>query len=267
MIDTHTHCLHSHDSQQSPRDMIEKAISLNMEYLAITDHFDGELTLLPEFSYIRQIDLENHFSELIALKNEYADRIQVGVGIECGYMKEADCIYLDKLSKYDFDMTINSVHMVEYEDCYFKSYFDKRTKFQAYEAYLKAVRESLDCPYHYDSVAHIGYVARKATYPDTKLRIEEHQDLIDDILKTIIAKGKSLEVNTNSKGTGEDFLPSKEILQRYRQLGGSLLTFGSDAHTVDRIGDKYSIATEFLKSIGFQYIFKYISHQPIAVKL
>ena len=76
MIDTHTHCLHSHDSKQSPRDMIEKAISLNMEYLAITDHFDGELTLLPEFSYIRQIDLENHFSELIALKHEYADRIQ-----------------------------------------------------------------------------------------------------------------------------------------------------------------------------------------------
>ena len=267
MIDTHTHCIHSHDGKQSPRDIIEKAISLNMEYIAITDHFDGELTLLPEFSYIRQIDLENHFSELAALKEEYADRIELGVGIECGYMKEADGIYLEQLSKYDFDLTINSVHTIEYEDCYMKSYFDKRTKFQAYNAYLKAVRESLDCTYHYDSVAHIGYVARKATYPDTKLRYLDHQDLIDDILKTMIDKGKSLEVNTNSKGTGEDFLPPKEILQRYKQLGGSLLTFGSDAHTVDRIGDKYPLVSQYLDSIGFKYVFKYLSHKPIAVKL
>ena len=267
MIDTHTHCNHSHDSKQSSRDMIEKAISLGMEYLALTDHYDGELTFLPEFDYIPQIDLDRHFAELNALKEEYKDRIQVGVGIECGYMKEANDLYLNTLAKYDFDITINSIHTIEYEDCYLQSYFDKRTKFEAYNAYLKAVRESLDCPYHYDSVGHIGYVLRKAPYADPSLNLDDHKDLIDDILKTIISKGKTLEINSQSKGTGLDFLPSKEILIRYKQLGGELVTFGSDAHFVERIADKYSLVSDCLKSIGFEYVFKYLSHKPIAVKL
>ena len=120
MIDTHTHCKHSHDSKEEPSAIIERAIELGMEYVAITDHYDGELTLLPEFAFIRQIDLDNHFKELCALKEKYAEKIQVGVGIECGYMKEANDLYLHTLKPYDIDFTINSVHTVEYEDCYLK---------------------------------------------------------------------------------------------------------------------------------------------------
>lgn len=267
MIDTHTHCIHSHDSKERPRKMIERAIELGMEYLAITDHYDGELTLLPEFAYIPQIDLKKHFKQLRALKEKFKGKIDVGVGIECGYMKEANDLYLNTLKDQDIDITINSVHTVEYEDCYMKSYFDKRTKFEAYDAYLKAVRESLDCPYHYDSVGHIGYVVRKSVYPDKTLYYKDHADLIDDILRTMITKGKALEINSQSKGTGLDFLPSKEIVERYKELGGELLTFGSDAHMIERIGDKYSLAAEYLKSIGFRYVFKYLSRKPVAVRL
>lgn len=267
MIDTHTHCIHSHDSKEQPRDMIEYAIARGLEYLAITDHFDGELTLLPEFGNIPQIDLARHFEELIALKEEYKDAIEIGVGIECGYMKEANSIYLQQLKGYATDIVINSVHTVEYEDCYLKSYFDKRSKRQAYGAYLEAVRESLDCPYVYDSVGHLGYVARKAVYPDKTFYYADHADLIDDILKTVIAKGKSLEINSNGLGETCPFLPTAEILIRYKELGGELLTFGSDAHLKARICDKYSIVAEFLKSHGFEYLFKYIDHKPVAVKL
>ncbi len=267
MIDTHTHCRHSHDSKEDPENMIEMAISLGMEYIAITDHFDAELTFLPQFDYIPQIDLDRHFQELYDLKRKYADRIQVGVGIECGYMKEADGLYLDALSRYDTDMTVNSVHTVEYEDCYLRSYFEKRTKHQAYEAYLKAVRESLDCAYDFDSVGHIGYVVRKSVYEDKSLEYADHSDLIDDILKTIVSKSKSLEINTNAKGTDLEFLPSIDILKRYRQLGGELLTFGSDAHDVSRIADKYKEVSEQLRNLGFKYLFKYISHEPHPVKI
>ena len=267
MFDTHTHCKHSHDSKEEPKDMIEQAISLGMDYIAFTDHFDGELTLLPEFDYVPQINLERHFEEIRALKEQYKDKIEIGVGVECGYMKEANDIYLSQLSKFDTDIIINSIHTIEYEDCYMPSYFAKRSKAQAYGAYLKAVRESLDCPYHYDSVGHIGYVIRKSTYADKALKYEDFADIIDDILLTLIAKGKALEINTQSKGTGLDFLPTVEILSRYKELGGELLTFGSDAHFCGRIGEKYSLVTDWLKANGFKYLFKYLSHKPIAVKI
>ncbi|MDE7071640.1 MAG: histidinol-phosphatase HisJ family protein, partial [Clostridia bacterium] len=267
MFDTHTHCRHSHDSKVDPRDMIEKAISMGMDYIAFTDHFDGDLTFLPEFDYIPQIQLKRHFDEIENLQEEYKDKIYVGVGIECGYMKEANELYQAKLSPYSTDIIINSIHTIEYEDCYMPSYFTKRTKEQAYGAYLKAVRESLDCPYHYDSVGHIGYVVRKSIYEDKSLEYKDFADIIDEILKTIIAKGKALEINSQSKGTGLDFLPSTQILLRYKELGGELLTFGSDTHTCERLGEKYSLVAEWLKANGFKNLFKYISHKPIAVKL
>ena len=267
LFDTHTHCKHSHDSKEEPIEMIEHAISLGMDYLAFTDHFDGELTFLPEFDYIPQIDLENHFKEIQDLKERYKGKIDIGVGIECGYMKEANDLYLSKLSQYNTDIIINSIHTIEYEDCYMPSYFAKRKKSQAYGAYLKAVRESLVCPYHFDSVGHIGYVVRKSTYENKALEYKDFADIIDDILKTIISKGKALEINSQSKGTGLDFLPTTEILKRYKDLGGELLTFGSDAHFCGRIGEKYSLVADWLKLSGFKYLFKYLNHKPIAVKL
>ncbi len=241
MFDTHTHCLHSHDSKEDPRDMILAAIDKGLDYIAFTDHYDGELTLLDEFSYIPQIDLDRHFKEISQLKDEFKGKIQVGVGIECGYMKEADDVYLNTLAKYDIDVTINSVHMVEYEDCYLPSFFQKRTKAEAYGAYLKAIRESVDSPYEFDSIGHIGYVVRKSIYDDKSLRYDEFSDIIDDILQSIIA--------------------------RYKELGGELLTFGSDAHLKSRIGEKYKLIADVLKGLGYKYLFKYLSHKPISVKL
>lgn len=267
MFDTHTHCFHSHDSNEAPRKMIEHAISLGMDYIAFTDHFDGELTLIPEFDYIPQIDLEKHFEEITALKEQFKGKIEVGLGVECGYMKEVNQLYVEKLAKYNIDITINSIHTVEYEDCYLPSYFTKRTKSQAYMAYLNAVRESLDSPYQFDSIGHIGYVIRKSTYPDKSMKYSDFADIIDDILKTIITKGKALEINSQSKGTGLDFLPSPEILRRYKELGGELLTFGSDAHFCSRIAEKYSLVADWLKANDFKYLFKYLNHKPIAVKL
>lgn len=266
MFDTHTHCYHSHDSNENPRDMINAAIDKGLDYIAFTDHFDGELTLLDGFDDIPQIDLERHFKEITLLKEEFKDKIQVGVGIECGFMKEADGIYVQALKNYDTDIVINSVHTVEYEDCYLPSFFQKRTKEQAYFAYLQAVRDSLESSYHFDSIGHIGYVIRKSIYQYKSLRYADFADIIDDILKNIISKGKALEVNTHG-GKVIDFLPTAEILKRYKELGGELLTFGSDSHNVNRICEKYSLAAHALKELGFEYMFKYLAHKPIAVKL
>jgi len=106
MFDTHTHCKHSHDSKEEPIQMIEHAISLGMDYIAFTDHFDGELTFLPEFDYIPQIDLQKHFEEITSLKEQYKGRIEIGVGLECGYMKEANNLYLSRLNNFNTDIII-----------------------------------------------------------------------------------------------------------------------------------------------------------------
>ena len=74
-------------------------------------------------------------------------------------------------------------------------------------------------------------------------------------------------MEVNSRGGDLDFLPTVEILKRYKELGGELLTFGSDAHLKSRIGEKYKLIADVLKGLGYKYLFKYLSHKPIAVKL
>ena len=153
--------------------------------------------------------------------------------------------------KFKPDFVINSVHTCLGADCYFPHYCYGRSKAFAYNAYLYRVLESLDACYDYDVVAHIGYCSRNATYPDPKLRYEEFADVLDEILKRIIRKGKILEVNTSSKTAGSPFLPDTDILTRYFQLGGRNVSFASDAHDVTRVGEKRGLVCDALKKIGF----------------
>lgn len=264
MIDLHSHCHHSHDSKTSPRDMIERAIELGLEYIALTDHFDLDML---DCDYISQIDLDRHFTELHALQQEYADRIQLGVGIECGWAKQTEQDYANKLAKYDFDMTINSVHIINGRDCYIPGYYDNLDIHDTYDEYLNAIIQSLDAPYHYDSLGHLGYIMRRAPYDQPIWKISEYGDKFDYILRTLIHKGVALEVNTHTKKMPIKFLPTTDILVRYKELGGELITFGSDAHVPDRICDKFDLVADTLKDLGFGYIFKYLSHKPVAVKL
>lgn len=267
IIDCHTHCYFSHDSSSPARDMIEKALSDGLSYFAITDHCDKDCALLPDFGWVRQIDLPRRFEEVRRLRDEYRGKIDVAVGIEYGYLAEADPLYAQINGQYETDIVINSVHLIQKEDCYFQSFFETRTKRQAYEQYLRAVSDSVDAPYDYDVIGHIGYVIRKAPFDDKILRRADYSDLIDEILTKIIQKGKALELNSHAEGTGLDFLPETDTVRRYRELGGELVTFGSDAHAPHNIARNYALVCDALKQLGFGYLFKYKAHEPVAIKL
>lgn len=267
LFDTHTHSDYSHDGIPALEELVKAAISKGLKYLAITDHCDKDCVALPGFEWVRQIDLVSRKAEMTALKQKYAGEIYIADSLEYGYAPEADALYLDVQNSYPTDYVINSVHIVEGIDVYFREYFDFRTKAEAYGAYLEAVLASVDAPYAYDAIGHLGYIARCSTYPDKKLYYNDFADLIDAILKAVINKGKSLEINTASKGTKCDLFHDTTILKRYKQLGGELITFGSDAHEPSRLCADFEEAEAAVLSCGFRYAFVYSGHKPSAVKL
>lgn len=264
MIDTHTHCYHSQDSRAPARDMIEGAIAKGLQYIALTDHYDLDMLGFPQ---VPQIDLPRHFEELTILKEQYKGKIQLAIGIECGWAKDVQDDYARNLAPYKLDMTINSVHMIDGKDCYAEGYYDDLPMDKCYDDYLNSVIDSLSAPYRFDSIGHLGYIMRKAPYPDPIMKYTQFGDKLDHILRTIIDKGVALEVNTHTKNLPIRCLPTIEILTRYREMGGELLTFGSDAHQPIRLADKYDETMERLKVLGYKYIFKYLSHEPIAHKI
>ena len=159
MIDTHTHTTYSHDGKGKMTAMIEKAIKLGLEYYAITDHLDKDyLYCIPRYKLIRQLDDKKQFEAMLECRAKYEGKIKLGLGIEVGYAAKAVPDIQKVLSRHEYDYIINSIHSVNGADAYFSGYFNGKTRDEAYRPYFENVLESLDAPYRYETIAHIGYV-------------------------------------------------------------------------------------------------------------
>ncbi len=254
--DMHTHTKFSPDGRSDMVAMIERAIALGLTHYGISEHFDYEYERMHyriDGKPVPPIDAPAYFARARALQQRYADKIRIFVGAEFGFDHDSRMLerYCQTAELYRPDFIINSVHTSLGADSYFPDYFQGRSKAFAYNGYLYRVLESLDAPYPYDIVAHIGYCSRNAPYPDPKLRYCDFADVLDAILRKIIAKNKILEINTSSKTAGSPFLPDIDILSRYYELGGRNVSFASDAHDTSRIGEKRELVCEALRSIGF----------------
>lgn len=258
LTDMHTHSTFSHDGKDELKTMLATAREMGIAFYGVSEHFDYDYDLVhmppEEVRAIRNADEGEYFHAARHLQEDYEGVMNVLVGAEFGYSvnPEVHSRYERTYEKYRPDFVINSVHGGEGKD--FARYEFTKSKEDTYRMYLALVRQSLEAPYPYDVVGHIGYIARYVPYGDRSLSLREFGGEIDDILKTIIRKGKILEVNSSNKGLEQRTLPSEEIVQRYFELGGRKISFGSDAHFTSRIADKREEVAEMLKRIGFTYI-------------
>lgn len=257
--DIHTHTKFSADGRNSIEEMIAAAMQKGLAWYGISEHFNYDydrLHLTIDGQEVPPIDERAYFTRARELQKQLRGKLHLLVGAEFGYDNANSTLqrYIETEQEYSPDFVVNSVHTCLGMDCYFPHYCDGKSKEYAYNAYLYRVLESLDAPYRYDIVAHIGYCSRNATYPDPKLRYKDYADVLDEILKRIIARGKILEVNSSAKTAGSPFIPDTDILERYFELGGRMVSFASDAHDTTRIADRRDIVVAALKKVGFTHL-------------
>lgn len=258
LTDVHNHTSFSPDGRNSMEDMLATAYKKGLAWYGIADHFNYDydrMHLTEDGKPVPPIDAAAYFKRGREMQKEYEGRMHVLIGAEFGYdhPTRVQQRYIETEQRYKPDFVVNSVHTCLGGDCFFPHYCNGKTRAYAYNVYLYRVLESLDASYPYDIVAHIGYCARNATYDDFVLRYEDFADVLDEILKRIIAKGKILEVNSSAKKLG-DYLPGKDILTRYYELGGREVSFASDAHFAERVADRRAIVVQMLREVGFSCI-------------
>lgn len=255
LTDMHTHTSFSPDADDRAEDMLLTAQKKGFAFYGISDHFEFDYNLLkmPKevVSAYLNLNEEEYFHALRHLQEDYEGVMNVAVGAEFGYTENEKVRgrYALICEKYRPDFVINSVHGGDGLDFAFQSFTEDKQAI--YGAYLALVRKSLEVSYPYDIVGHLGYIARYVPFEDKSFAGFEKE--IDDILLTIIQKGKILEVNTAVKGLKQATLPSEDILKRYFALGGRMVSLGSDAHSTARIAEGREKAVEVLKSIGFTH--------------
>ena len=133
----------------------------------------------------------------------------------------------------------------------------------AYELYFTEMLKNINTIDKFCVYGHIDFISRYGIYKDNSLKYRDYSDLIDEVLKTLINKNKGIEINTSGyRYKLNQTYPQYDILKRYKELGGEIITIGSDAHTPDYVGDHFEVAYEMLVKSGFKYITRFKNLKP-----
>ena len=168
-------------------------------------------------------------------------------------------VILDKFKiikrRSDFDFIVFSCHIVNKRDPYYPEYFENRSEEEALREYFQCILDNVKLFNNYDVVGHLDYAVRYAPETDKNYSYYKYKDIIDKILETVIDNGRGIEVNTAGirKYYLKDVHPNTDILRRYKELGGEIITVGSDSHTAGYEAADFDRAYEALKAAGFEY--------------
>lgn len=265
IFDSHTHSDNSPDGNHSVSYLCEKAIEKGIMGFAVTDHFECDLVEEGQATRLRQSAFETELA-----RATFGSSVRIAKGIELAQPQMFPDVAQSILSEISFDVVLGSVHSLEAgKDLFYVDFNDPGVVVtDILEGYYQA---NLDLAQWngFDSMAHLGYAERyiwgKYRIP---FRYERYMDLIDETLRTLIHNGKALEVNTSGYryGLGHS-TPDRAVLARYRQLGGELITLGSDAHLAQDIGADFNVAMDLLLDLGYEYFAFYKDRKPVMLKL
>ena len=263
--DAHMHTRFSEDSDASVHSMLDAAIERGMEAVCITDHLDKDFPQTPDFpSGAFLFDLGNYFQRLTQLKEEYQKKLEVRIGVEIGLQPHLGEYYRNLTEKYPFDFVIGSVHLIHGQDPYYRTFFEGRSDEEAYQEAFQVTIENLKKVNSFDSLGHLDYVVRYGTHQAEEYSYKKYVEEIDEILKILIAQGKGLEMNMAGMKYGLGFPnPHPDVIRRYRELGGEIVTIGADAHRPEHVAFDYEQAGEILTGCGFSYYAEFKGRKPV----
>ncbi|MFA5075190.1 MAG: histidinol-phosphatase HisJ family protein [Candidatus Babeliales bacterium] len=265
MFDCHVHSNYSDDSKTKAIDYCNIAIKNNILGLTFTDHYEIDY---PNPKYNFKFDFDKRLKELNILQNNFGKNLKILQGLEIGIQKHV-LLELTKVSKsFDFDFIIASIHSLDHQDISSPNYYIDKDKKQILTKYLQEIYYSVTNFSNFDIIAHIGYPRRYYNFSDNSMAYKDYSDLIDMILKKIIDLGHGIEANSSGYRYSLDCpIPSYDILKRYRELGGEILTIGSDAHIENNIGYFFEVTKNNLKDIGFKYLAYFEKRKPVFYKI
>lgn len=259
LVDYHMHSRYSFDGECELRDICETAIKRGLSEIAITDHMD----IYSDKPYEYILDCENLYKELHDIKEEYAGRLKVLAGVEYGQPQANKETALQFIKDYPLDFIIGSIHnMWDDKDAYDYDY--NETDYHiVYDGYMEWLY-TLAAEYEYDVLGHVTYPSRYI-YEQTGVRVDmsEYRERYVQIFRKAIECGRGIELNLSGIARGyNDTMPDMYLLKLYRELGGEIITIGSDAHILEHVGVAAEKGCEILKAAGFKYFTTYENRIP-----
>lgn len=266
-VDYHLHSNHSMDSTMTLDQLCEAALAVGLQEICITDH--------TEFGHPDQAsdippDPEAWLADLQHAREKYPS-LKIKQGIEIGDNPLCRDRILAWHSSLPLDFRLLSLHLIDNEDPFFSSFFDDKEQASFYKRYVESKLESALAwrPEDYDAIAHLGYCAKFAPYPvDSRPLMWHHApEHFEQLFRLLAQEGKPLEINTSGKKTMKEYIPTRDLLEKFHSFGGEFVTIGSDAHQPEYVGKWLDDARELAYDCGFRYLLTFDQRKPIPIPL
>lgn len=269
--DYHVHSAYSDDSEYPLEQVIRDAVSMGMDEICLTDHVDygikvdwdegGEIPYYGSRPRMN-VDYPRYMAQLHELQQRYGDRIRIKIGLEFGMQTHTIPRYRALFARYPLDFVILSIHQVDDQEFWTQDFQRGRTQQEYHERYYEELLAVMQEYKDYSVLGHLDSITRydkQGVYPFRRVR-----SIIEQILRCAIEDGKGIEVNTSSYRYGlSDTTPSVEILKLYRELGGTILTIGSDSHAPAYLGTHITETRALLRELGFRQFCTFDRMQPV----
>lgn len=256
MFDFHLHTHVSFDGRDTACNMALAAVKAGLKEICFTDHMDYD-PLNPDHDL--HFDIADYNREYDGLE---IPSLTIRRGFEFGMLPDNAEQFAIDASRRDWDFIIGSVHFVDGLDVYYPQFWEGKTP---YHAILQSFEETLTCVRNhndFDVLGHLTYLGKCRANPEKKAIVyEAYREVTDEIFKVLIAKGKGIECNTSGLERCNALLPDVQYLRRFKELGGQIVTVGSDAHHADRVGQYCRETVELVKDI-FGYVCTFAGRKP-----
>lgn len=257
MYDFHMHSRVSFDGHDTGEALAQAALEAGLEEICFTDHIDYDpYGTMGDMAF----DTARYNAEYDGLS---VPGLKIRRGVEIGMTRDNVAQFRQELKRRKFDFVLGSIHFVDGLDVYFEPFWRGKTVWQAERRCLEETLACVQLHSDFDVLAHLTYIGKTFAHPAPRpVPYEEHREIVDEILRILAQKGKGLELNTSGLDRCGGFLPTADYFRRFRELGGEIVTVGSDAHRTDRVGQYSREACDLLKEI-FGYVCTFEDRKPI----
>lgn len=267
--DFHVHTHFSTDSSEMPDNYVDLAIKKGFKHICFTDHNDYDFPLLDgEIAF--QLDFPSYYEYMKALQEKYKKDINIHIGVEQGLMVCAK----DKINNFDpekkYDFIIGSSHLIDGADPYYPEFWEGKTIQSVIEKYYQSIIDNINVCNNFDVYGHIDYILRYIPKDrlDYNYSWKDYYDYIRTALTMLVERGKGIEINTAGLKYGlNEPNPCTDIVKLYHDLGGEIITVGSDAHKQIHFAYDFHKIPKILETAGFDYFTIFKDRKPEFIKI
>lgn len=254
MYDYHMHSTVSFDAKDTALDMALAAKERGLKEICFTDHLDYP----PDANMAFDTAVYNAAYDALEVPG-----LLIRKGMEFGLTPDNAHQLQKDLNRRHFDFVIGSVHLVGDADIYMEPYWVDKSYEEAIRRHLETTLECVRVHEGYDVLGHLTYISKCQGNPRKELlRYADHKSLMDEILRELVKRGKGMELNTSGFDRCGGSLPTLDYFQRFYELGGKIVTVGSDSHDTARVGQYTHEMVAQLKKI-FGYVCTFEDRKPI----